>query len=424
MINVDISNVWSCVTLPQLLGSEKEIFDAHNHLCSHRSDQPEFLAWLQLPDSITGRLIHAIRRISDKICGNSDILIVCGSGSACQGAKAAIDLFRGSTGMRHGKPQIIFTGTSLSSRQWLELTDLLEGREYSLHIVSDDGLSTSVNLTARGLRWMMERKYGPQAKERISVSTLVGSPLHRMGQEEGYELFPMPKDPGGTCSALTAAALIPMAVAGIDPLDVLEGAAEAQKELDVRSFENPVWLYTAARHVFAAKGRRQELLCCFDHALTAWGSWWQYLARRQQCRGGFGVFPQTCLLPDDLCALDAMALSGQQDCFETLLYFDPIAKKVPVEMDWKDYDGLGFLSGKSLEFVEQQMLVAMVERHANEGVPLLELQAGELTTQKLGELLYFFELTAALNAVLNGIDPFEPVIPLSGEQAIANMKQL
>lgn len=418
MINADISNIWSCLTLPQLLGCEKEIFDAHNYLCAHRSDQPDMLGWLDQPDSITGRLIHSIRRICDKICATSDVLVVCGTGAPFHGAKAAIDLFRGAA---HDKtPQILFVGTSLSSRQWLDLTARLEGKDYSLHIISDDGTAPAVNLTSRGLRWMMERKYGPQAKERISVATLVGSPLHRMGQEEGYELFPLPKEPGGSTSALSAAALIPMAVAGMDPLDVLEGAAEARKELDIRSFENPVWLYTAARYMFASKQRRQELLCFFDHSLSALGQWWQQLAL-QQNRDGTGIFPQTMLLPESLRVLDAMAVSGNPVIFETLLYFDPIAKKVPVEMDWKDYDGLGFLSGKSLDYVEQAMLTTLTECHSEQGVPLLELQAGELTTQKIGELFYFLELSAALGAVMNHTDPFAPSPALTANAALSNM---
>ena len=419
MITTDISNIWSCLTLPQLLGCEKEIFDAHNLLCGHTPGQPELLGWLGLPDSITGRLIHSIRRIRDKICGNSDVLVVCGTGTAFHGARAAVELYRGTAFGQ--KPQILFTGDSLSGRQWLELTSQLEGRDYSLHLISDDGISPAVNVTSRGLRWMMERKYGPQAKERISVATLVGSPLHRMGQEEGYELFPMPKDPGGCGSALTAAALIPMAVAGLDPLDVLEGAAEARRELDIRSFENPVWLYTAARHMFAGKQRRQELLCCFDHSLAALGQWWQQLALQYQCRNSGGIFPQTVLLPDGLRALDALAQDGHGAVFETLLHFDPIAKKIPVEMDWKDYDGLGFLSGKSLDYVEDAVLTAMTETHSEQGIPLIELQAGELTTQKIGELLYFLELSAALSAAMDGIEPFAAIAPISVKTALSHM---
>ena len=239
MINVDISNVWTCVTLPELLGSEKEIFDAHNLLRNNQPDGPDLMGWLGLPDSITARLIHGIRRRAEQFCTDSDVLVVCGSGNAYDGARAAIDCYCGAGRNLLSGPQVLFAGESLSSRQWLELTRLLEEKDYSLHIISPTGQELAANVTARGLRWLMERKYGPKAKERVSVATVVGTPLHKMGQEEGYELFPAPTQMGGRDSVLTAAALIPMAVAGIDPLSVLEGAAESWRELFHRQRRKP-----------------------------------------------------------------------------------------------------------------------------------------------------------------------------------------
>lgn len=421
MINVDISNVWACVSLPELLGGEKEIFDAHNFLCNHKSDSPDFAGWLGLPDAVNARLIHSVRRVAEKICAGSDVLVVCGAGGPYQGAQAAIDLYCGAGRNLLHTPQVCFVGSSLSGRQWLELNSLLEGRDYSLHVISAEGKAIGPNVAARGLRWMMERKYGPQAKERISVATLVGSPLHRMGQEEGYELFPMPREPGGASSVATAAALLPMTVAGIDPLDVLEGAVKAHRELDVRSFENPAWLYAAARSVLCRKGRQKELLCVFDHALASFGRWWQQKVWQQECREDVGIFPATALLPGDLDALDYMVGCGKSGVFETLLHFAPIAKKLPVEMDWKDYDGLGFLSGRSLDFVEQQVMAAMVDTHSGCGVPIVDLDAGDLTAQTLGQLFYFFELSSALTACISGIDPFAVSPPPTHSNALRSM---
>ena len=408
MINVDISNVWTCVSLPELLGSEKEVFDAHNLLRTNKPDGPDFLGWLNMATAVSGRLTHSIRKASERICSNSDILVVCGSGGAFQGARAAIDLYCGAGRNLLGlSPQVLFVGESLSGRQWLELSQLLEDKDYSLHIISADGAALAPNVTSRSLRWMMERKYGPKAKERISVATRVGSPLHKMAQEEGYELFPMPRETGGCSSVLTPAALVPMAAAGIDPLSVLEGAAESWKELDVRSFENPAWLYAAARTVLGRKGRTKELLCVFDHNLASFGHWWQRQVWRHECREEAGLSVHTALLPGDLEALDQMVSSGRSGVFETVLHFSPIAKKVPVEMDWKDYDGLGFLSGRSLDYVEAQTMTAMVETHNDAGVPILDLDGGDLTAEALGQLFYFFELSSALAACMSGVDPFD-----------------
>ena len=405
MINVDISNVWTCVSLPELLGSEKEIFDAHMRLRSNQPDGPDFLGWLGYRDSVNGRLIHGIRKRAEQICGDSDVLVVCGSGNAFDAARAAIELYGGLSRNLLAQPQVFFTGESLSGRQWVELGRLLEDKDYSLHIISPDGRDPAANVTSRGLRWMMERKYGAKSKERISVAARAGTPLHTMAQEEGYEFFPMPTELGGRDSALTAAALVPMAVAGIDPLSVLEGAVELYNELDVRSFDNPAWLYAGIRSVLPGKGRPRELLCIFDQSLSAFGRWWQRYVWRHECCEGTGVYPETVLLPGDLDSMDAMARSG--GVFETMLHFDPIAKKIPVEMDWKDYDGLGCLSGRDLDFVEQQTHAAAAETHNYAGVPVLDIHAGEVTAQALGELFYFFELSSALTAAVWGLDPFE-----------------
>ena len=406
MINVDISNIWTCVSLPDLLGSEKEVFDAHNLLRSNNPEGPDFLGWLNMPVSVSGRLVHGIRRAAERICADSDILVVCGSGGAYQGARAAIDLYCGSGRNLLGlSPQVVFVGESLSSRQWVELSQLLQDRNYSLHIMSPDGKPMAPNITARGLRWMMERKYGGKTKERISVSTVVGSSLHKMAQEEGYEIFPMPKEMGGISSSLTAGALLPMAVAGIDPLAVLEGAAESWKELDIRSFENPAWLYAAARTILAKQGRTTELFCVFDHNLTALGHWWQRHVWRHECREEACKTVQPLLLPGDLEAIDQTLCAGSSNVFETVLHFSPIAKKVPVEMDWKDYDGLGFLSGRTMDYVEAATMTAMIETHNGAGVPILDVDAGDLTAETLGQLFYFFELSSALSACMSGIDP-------------------
>ena len=185
MVNVDISNVWGAVSLPELLGREREVFDAHQKLRNHQAGGPDFLTWLAQPDHVLARWIHGIRRAAEQIVADSDLLLVCGVTEAALGARGAIDLYGGAKRNLLHSPQVYFVGGSLSSRQWLELSSLLEERDYSLLLVSPTGQDLGVNLTARGLRWMMERKYGAAAKNRIFVATKVGTPLHRMGQEVG-----------------------------------------------------------------------------------------------------------------------------------------------------------------------------------------------------------------------------------------------
>ena len=417
MIELDISNVWTCLTLPELLGCEKEIFDAHQLLRNNEPEGPNFLGWLGLPDSINGRLIHSIRRKCDQICSQSDVLVVCGSGDSYNAARAAITCYGGANRNLLTRPQVFFVGESLSGRNWVEVQHLLEERDYSLFIISPTGTELASNIAVRSLRWMIERKYGPKAKERISVATPVGTAMHKIGQEENFELFPMPTYMGGTCSALTPAALVPMAVAGIDPLSVLEAAAESYRELDIRSFENPAWLYAAARTVLPTKGKTREFLCFADSSLLELGCWWQRYVLRHE---GPTIHSGSLLLPADLDGTEQALFEGDH-VFETFIRFDPIAKRIPVEMDWKDHDGLSFLSGKHLDYVEDQVLTAALETHNNAGIPILDIHVGELSAQSLGELFYFFELSAALAATVRGNDPFRATGCPSAEAAMEVM---
>ena len=402
MVNVDISNVWTCVSCPELLGSEQDVFDAHNRLRDNQPEGPNFMSWLHIPTVAAERLIEGIGQAARTICDQSEILLVCGSGGAYHGTKAAIEAYCGADRNLRRRPRILHIGQSLSTRQWMDLSRLLQDRDYSLYILSPDGQALAANVAVRGLRWMMERKYGADAKNRIYVATMVGTPLHTMAQEEGYTVFPLPKKLGGAASVLTSAAFVPMAVAGIDPSAVLEGAKESDKELDIRSFENPAWLYAAARKVLLNKGRNRELFCLTDHNLQALGQWWQRKVRRQNS----GLTTETVLLPGDLEDTDHLANLPQSRIFETIVRFEADTRKVPVEMDWKDYDGLGALSGKCMADVEQSVLQAMIQVHNAAGVPILDVEAGELSAENLGALLHFLELSAALTSMMIDETPF------------------
>lgn len=407
MISVDLSNVWTCVSLPELLGCERELFDAHGRLRSPEPEGADHLGWLNMPLAARERLCAGVSRVAERICAQSQVLVVCGSGSAFRGARGAVELYGSAQWNLLGSgPELLFVGESVSPRQWVELSQLLEDRDFSLHLIAPDSESLSCAVLTRGLRWLLERKYGPEAKNRVSVATAVGSAYHKMAQEEGYELFPTPKELGGTGSVLTAGALVPMAVAGVEPLAFFYGAAACRREMDLRAFENPAWLYAAARAVLYRQGRDRELWCLFDHDLQGLGRWWQSLCWRQECRRGAGPVVQTALLPGDLEALDEMALSGSP-VFETMVRMNPIAKRVPVEMDWKDYDGLGFLSGKTFDEVEQRSRAAMIDSHNAAGVPIVDIYIGDLTAESLGELLCFLELTSALTGEVLNAAPME-----------------
>ena len=227
-----------------------------------------------------------------------------------------------------------------------------------------------------------------------------------MAQEEGYTFLAQPAQLGCADSALSPAALLPMAVSGIEPLSVLEGAGQAYHDYDLRAFENPVWMYAGARHALELRMRRTELLGIFEPDCMALGRWWASSTARRSCRGGYGVLPVPAELPGALDTLDAM-LDGSRSAFETFLRIPLPARRRNIELDWKDYDDLGYLSGHSVGEAEGAMFDALVQTHASLDIPLIILSAGQLDAPQLGELFYFLELTAALCAATDGLNPFD-----------------
>lgn len=407
MVNVELSNIWSCISLPQLLGAEKALYDAHLHLSAHQKIGGDFLDWLSMPDAVTAKTICAIRNAADAICSAGDTLVVTGCGGAYLGAKAGVELLGKQDRMLRGT-RVLFAGDDVSAKSWLSLSETLSGCDFSLFIIAGNETDLPSAIASRALRWMMERRYGAEAKTHIYVSAPAESAAAMMAKEEGYTLLAMPAQLGGCDSALTPAALTPLAVSGVNPLTVFEGAAEALKTFDLRAFENPVWMYAGARHVLTNEAQRKmELLSTFDPALCAFGDWWKQGTLRHTCQNGLGALAMHLSMPHDLPAIDQALASGRYPVFETMLRAPLFApQRVGVEMDWKDYDGLGYLSEATLPQIEQALFDAMLQQHAEADVPVIVLETDLVDAAVLGELFCFFELANAICACADGLDPF------------------
>ena len=411
MIKVDISNIWGEVSLPDLLSLEKEIFDAHNQLTDGTGAGSEYRGWLDLPVRQESNELRRIRAAAEQIRYDSDVLVVVGIGGSYLGPRAAIELLQGvnhNIGKGKGNPQIFFAGNSLSTRHWNELQRLLEGKDFSIAVVSKSGSTTEPAIAMRALRWMLERKYGTdEANQRIyAITDPTDGTLRRMAEEEGWEAFVIPPDVGGRYSVLTAVGLLPMAVAGIDMMEVLRGAAEAKEEYNLRSFENPVWLYSAVRNLMYRHGKAMELLCSFEPCFQAFGSWWQQLFGESEGKNGKGIFPVSVEFTADLHSLGQMIQQGQRNLFETMVRFDPPVQQHTIVSDYRDLDGLNYLAGKTLDYVDEQAWLGTLDAHVDGGVPVITMDCGELNAEKLGELFYFFELSCAISAYTLGVNPF------------------
>ena len=412
MIHVDISNIWGELSLPQLLSIEAELSAAHMTVTHGSGAGSEFLGRLELTDRAPTAQHMRILAAAPQIRQTSDVLVVIGIGGSYLGSRAAIELMQGvnrNIGRGKGDPMILFAGNNLSTNAWNELLRLLEGKEFSICVISKSGTTIEPAIAFRNLRWLLERRCGTaQAKRRIyAITDAAHGALRQMAEEEGWETFVIPDNVGGRFSVLSPVGLLPMAAAGLDVMTMLKGAARARKNFDLRSFENPVWLYAAIRSLMFRRGKAIELLESFEPGFRAMGGWWQQLLGESEGKDGQGLFPAYAELTADLHSLGQLIQDGRRNLFETMVRFDAPVKKMLIGQDVKNLDGLNYLAGKPLSFVQEQAFQGTMAAHADGGCPVVAIDCGELCESTLGELFFFFELSCAVSAYLLGVNPFD-----------------
>lgn len=412
MINVDISNIWGEVALPDLLAIESEVAAAHEMLMEGTGAGNEYRQWLDLPSRESNPEMFRILLAAERIRNDSDVCVIVGIGGSYLGSRAAIELLQGSNrniGRGKGDPQILFAGNNLSTRHWNELMGLLKDKDFSIIVISKSGTTLEPAIALRSLRWMLERKYGTDVANRriYAVTDPLDGALRQMAREEGWESFSIPSGVGGRYSVLTAAGLLPMAVAGIDIQEIMNGAADAKEEYALGSFESPVWQYAAVRNLLYRGGKAVEILASFEPGFNMFGLWWQQLFGESEGKDGKGLFPATAELTQDLYCLGQLIQEGRRNLFETMVRFDPPENALVIGSDWKDLDKLNYLEGKTLAFVDENAFQSTVSAHVDGGVPVIVMDCGELTERKVGELFYFLELCCGVSAYLLGVNSFD-----------------
>ena len=411
MMKVDISNVWGSVEFGDLMSIEKEVAAAHAALSDGSGAGKEYLGWMKLPTREVTPELTRIQAAAEKIRATSDVFVVIGIGGSYLGSRAAIELLQGpnrNLGRSKGDPQIFYAGNSLSTRHWNELCRLLDGKDFSIAIISKSGTTTEPAVATRALRWMLERKYGTDgARERIyAITDPVKGALRQMATEEGWETFSIPPSVGGRYSVLSAVGLLPMAVAGINITELVAGAADAREDYDLRSYENPVWLYAAIRNLMYRHGKQLELCESFEPGFSMFGRWWQQLFGESEGKDGKGLFPVTAEFTADLHSLGQMIQQGRRNLFETMLRFDPPEQVFTIGSDVNNLDGLNYLAGKQLDFVDESAFRGTVDAHVDGGVPVITMDCGPLEERTVGELFYFLELACGISAYILGVNPF------------------
>ena len=409
MIETDISNIWGSIDFSELMAMEPRLSAAHQTLSEGTGAGNDFLGWYHLPSGTTEEELDAIQKAANKIRKDSKALVVIGIGGSYLGARAAIEFINGTMYNDTAPVKIYFAGNHLSTRALNDLVERLEGVDFSINIVSKSGSTMETAIAARMFRWLLNRKYGPEkAKERIYVTTDPHKgKLRALTTEEGYVNFPIPANVGGRYSVFTACGLLPMAVAGIDIRSVMAGARQAEAELDVRSMENPAWLYAGARNLLYENGKKIEMLVSYEPDFEYIARWWQQLYGESEGKDGKGIFPAFAQYSTDLHSMGQMVQQGERTLFETVVRFDPPEKDIAVEIDWKNIDDLNYLSGKTVAYVEDKAFQGVVTAHVDGSVPNIILKCGPMNARTLGYMMYFFQLACGLSAYVLGVNPFD-----------------
>ena len=370
----------------------------------------EFTGWVKLPASYDQAELQRLLQTARIIRDQSEVLIVIGIGGSYLGARAMLELL---TSPNYNlfcqkTPQVFFTGNTLSSDALTELLDYVRDKDFSVNVISKSGDTTESSIAFFLFRRLLEEKYGREgARDRIFATTdRESGTLRAMANQEGYATFSVPSSIGGRYSVLTAAGLLPLAVAGLDVQELLAGAAEAMAGLRRPGQENPAWQYAAARNALYSAGKGIELLACYEPYLRSFGEWWKQLFGESEGKDGQGVFPASVEFTTDLHSMGQYIQEGVRDLFETVVRFTLPQSSCLLDPKPGDLSGLDFLRGKDLRFVNEQARVGTVLAHVAGGVPNLLLTVPERTPYWAGQLVYFFEYACGLSGYLLGVNPF------------------
>ena len=374
----------------------------------------DFLGWIDLPVDYDKEEFARIRKAAEKIQQDSDVLLVIGIGGSYLGARAAIEFLSHSFYNVLPKsvrktPEIYFVGNSISSKYIKDLQDVLEGKDFSINIISKSGTTTEPAIAFRVFKEMLVQKYGrEEANKRIYATTdRAKGALKNLANEEGYESFVVPDDVGGRFSVLTAVGLLPIAVSGADIDKLMEGAAAARKTaLEAEYEKNPALLYAAVRNILLRKGKQIEVVANYEPSLHYVSEWWKQLYGESEGKDQKGIFPAAVDLTTDLHSMGQFIQDGARILFETVLNVEESEAEIVLQKEEKDTDGMNYLAGQTVDFVNKSAMNGTVLAHTDGNVPNLMVRIPRQDAYSLGQLFYFFEFACGISGYLLGVNPF------------------
>ena len=413
-IKFDYSKAAAFIKDNEVESMKKLALDAKEVLVSKTGAGNDFLGWIDLPVQYDKEEFARIKKAAEKIQSDSEILLVIGIGGSYLGARAAIEFLRHSFYNVVDKsvrktPEIYFVGNSISSTYIKHLIDVIGDRDFSINMISKSGTTTEPAIAFRVFKELAEKKYGKEgAAKRIYATTdkAKGS-LKNLATEEGYESFVVPDDVGGRFSVLTAVGLLPIAVSGADIDQLMEGAAEGRKmALEAPFEENDALQYAALRNILLRKGKNVEILANYEPAAHYVSEWWKQLYGESEGKDQKGIFPASVDLTTDLHSMGQFIQDGARIMFETVLNIETSREEILIGEEPVDLDGLNYLAGKSVDFVNKSAMNGTILAHTDGQVPNFVVNIPEVNEFYLGELFYFFEFACGVSGYLLGVNPF------------------
>lgn len=392
-----------------------QVRTAHDQLHNGTGAGSDYLGWIDLPNSYDKEEFSRIQKAAAKIQSDSEVLVVIGIGGSYLGARAAIEMLSHSfynllPGGQRKTPQVLFAGNNISSTYVTHLLQLLEGRDWSINVISKSGTTTEPAIAFRVFRAALEAKYGKaEARKRIYATTdREKGALKKLATEEGYESFIIPDDVGGRYSVLTAVGLLPIAAAGINIEEMMKGAADASQAYSSPELsENEAYQYAAARNALYRKGKATEILVNYEPALHFVSEWWKQLYGESEGKDFKGIFPAAVDFSTDLHSMGQFIQEGNRNIFETVIQVKNVAEQITIEHDENDLDGLNFLTGKTMDFVNKKAFEGTLLAHTDGQVPNFVVNIADMTPYTFGYLVYFFEIACGISGYLLGVNPFD-----------------
>ncbi len=408
-ISLDYSKACGFFSEEELGNIKAQVSAAHNMIHNKTGAGSDFLGWVDLPEDYDKEEFVRIKKAAEKIKNDSDVLIVIGIGGSYLGAKAAIDFLRGTFYNTNNKPEIVFAGNSISPNYLNDLIKSLEGKDVSVNVISKSGTTTEPAVAFRIFKSYLENKYGKEgAAKRIYATTdKKRGALKMLADAEGYETFVVPDDVGGRYSVLTAVGLLPIAVCGADIDRIMKGAYDARELYSSDSLEdNDCYLYAAIRNILYRKGKTIEMLVNYEPSLMYFIEWWKQLYGESEGKDQKGIFPAGACFSTDLHSMGQYIQDGRRDLFETVLYVENSESDIVIEEEKENIDGLNFLAGKTMDFVNKKAFEGTLLAHTDGGVPNLILKLKDMKEETFGQIVYFFEKACGISGYILGVNPF------------------